>query len=380
MSRKMLNASRRDFLKGLACAALAPGHLPAPAPLAATTRGAAFEFVSVLEHEALIGAHDIEIRGTLVFVAGKANKPLGRKAGRFAILDIADPAKPSVTGMLTEEDDVGLHNAQTVLLMGDICLLGSDDLLAIDIAEPRAPKIVTRVRHQKIARINGMIQCGSAVVAANKSGCLDVFDVSDPREPEFVGALDTRALGDLQSPHDIARFGPDHVVVPSAGKNVPVHFGIYEVSKEGATLLPIENWHLAGTISSETLAGANRIVTDARYAYVACHYSNRIGVIDLAKPRSPELVATLPTVGAEPDGLTLDNGVLFVGAGKTVEAIDVSTPERPVSLAHFEGEPIFSTPKNGRAGNAHDLVVRDGLVHVTAQADGRIGILRFRHM
>lgn len=72
--------------------------------------------------------------------------------------------------------------------------------------------------------------------------------------------------------------------------------------------------------------------------------------------------------------------LVFAGAGKTVEAIDVSNPESPASLAHLEGEPIFTTPRNGCAGNAHDLVVRDGLVYVTAQPGGRIGILRFRHM
>ncbi|MFO7974878.1 MAG: hypothetical protein R6V12_09625, partial [Candidatus Hydrogenedentota bacterium] len=236
----MLKSTRRNFLKGLACAAFAPAYLPAVTSLAGVADAPAFEFVSILEHEGLIGAHDIEIRGSLAFVAGKANQSLGRRAGRFAVLDISDPTKPSVLSTLSEEDNEGLHNAETVLLVGNTCLLGCDDLLAIDISDPAAPRITARVRHKKVARINGMIHWGKVAIAANKSGYLDVFDITNPHDPQFTGALNTRALGNLHSPHDIARFGSRHLVVPSAGKHVPVHFGIYEVSDNGSAVLPVE--------------------------------------------------------------------------------------------------------------------------------------------
>lgn len=336
-----------------------------------------FRLLSVLSHAGVVGAHDIEVRGGLAYVAGKANKPLGRRAGRFAIVDVADPASPAVRGMLSEADHPALHNAETVLLLDDVCLLGADALLAVDISDSAAPRITACVEHEQIERINGMVRWGRHVAAANKSGYLDVFDVSGPRGPVFAGALNTRKTGNLHSPHDIARFGRRYLVAPGAGKDVPVHFAVYEAADAEGTLRPVEGWRLAGVVSDPLLAGANRVVVDARYAYVACHYSNRVGVIDLRHPDAPELVATLPTAGAEPDGLALADGTLFVGAGKCVEAVDISRPARPRPLAHFRGEPLFTLPREGREGNAHDLVVRGGLVYATAQRDGRIGILAF---
>lgn len=341
------------------------------------TMGAEFEFVGLLRHDAVAGAHDIEVRGDLAYVAGKANRHQPGRAGRFAILDVSDPAAPSVRAVVDEKQEPAVYNAQTVLLRDEVCLLGADALLAYDIANPAAPRRTALVEHDEIARINGMIAWGDYAVAVNKAGFLNLFDIREAAKPSYLGALNTKERGNLLSPHDIARYGKHHLVVPGAGREVPVHFGIYHVSGDGESILPPSAWRCTGTISDERLAGANRIVADVRYAYVACHYSNRIGVIDLANPTSPVLIATIETQGAEPDGLALENNVLFVGAGKTVEAIDVSDPTRPRSLACYRDGPLFTLPETGRAGNAHDLVVQDDLVYVTAQRDGAVGILRF---
>ncbi|MFP4499686.1 MAG: LVIVD repeat-containing protein [Candidatus Hydrogenedentota bacterium] len=349
----------------------------APTPAVAGASGH-LQLVSVLEHPAVTGAHDIEVRGSYAYVAGKANKPLGRKAGRFAIVHIADPQRPKVVGSLSESDHPALHNAQTVLLLGDTCLLGADALLAIDIADPSAPRITACIEDRTIARINGMILWNEKVIAVNKDGFLDVFSVSEPRAPRFLGAWNTRKRGDLVSPHDLARFGKRYVVVPGAGKDVPVHFAVYQVAGDDGVLRPAGDWRLAGTLSDEKLAGANRVVVHGRYAYVACHYADTIGVVALADPEQPALVTAYPTQGCEPDGLALAGDVLFIGAGKHVEAVDVSNPLHPQPLAHYEGAPLFTLPLEGCNGNAHDLVVQDGFVYVTAQRDGRIGVLRFR--
>jgi len=165
--------------------------------------------------------------------------------------------------------------------------------------------------------------------------------------------------------------------VPSAGQEAPVHFGVYEVSRDGETVLPVEDWRCVGAVADDRLAGANRVVVNGRYAYVACHYADMVGVIDLDDAAAPKLVAAMGTTGVEPDGLALQDGVLFVGAGKTVEAIDVSDPTAPRRIAHYAGGPWFTKPEAGHAGNAHDLVVQGSLVYVTAQRDGAVGILRF---
>lgn len=325
--------------------------------------------VSVLEHEGLAGAHDIEVREGVAYVAGKT--------GRVAILDVSDPARPSLLSTISTDEESALNNAETVLLVDDTCLLGTNALLALDISHPSAPTITRIVDDERIDRINGMVSWGEHAIAVNKGGYLDVFDISDPREPSLLGVADTRKSGNLRSPHDIARFGDRYLVLPSAGTEMPAYFGIYEVSRTGGQLLPADAWRCIGTVYDSNLAGANRIVVDDRYAYVCCHYSHRLGIIDLADPHEPRLVTTVRTAGYEPDGLAKDGALLFVGAGRTVEVFDVATPDNPRSIAVYSGDPLFSEPEGPGRGNAHDLVVRAGFVYVTAQRDDRIGILKF---
>lgn len=351
------------------------GYVLAAAPAGASAH---LQLLSVLEHPAVTGAHDIEVRGSCAYVAGKANKPLGRRAGRFAIVDISNPKRPVVVGSLSESDHPALHNAQTVLLLDETCLLGADALLAIDVADPSTPRITACIEDKTIARINGMIAWEDKAIAANKDGFLNVFMASDPQSARFLGAFNTRKNGDLRSPHDLARFGKRFVIVPSAGADVPVHFALYQVAGDDGELLPTTEWRLAGSLADERLAGANRVVVDKHHAYVACHYADTIGVIDLTDPEAPTLVTALPTQGCEPDGLALAGDVLFVGAGKHLEVLDVSNPVQPHHLGHYQGAPLFTLPQEGCAGNAHDLVLHDGLVYVTAQRDGRMGVLRFQ--
>jgi hypothetical protein len=149
------------------------------------------------------------------------------------------------------------------------------------------------------------------------------------------------------------------------------------VSREEGGLLPAGEWRCTGTISAPILAGADRIVTNDRYAYVCCHYSHRLGVIDLVDPHGPQLATIVRTAGYEPDGLAKDGSRLFVGAGRTVEVFDITRPNNPQSIAVYSGDPLFDEPEGPGRGNAHDLVVHAGFVYVTAQRDDRVGILKF---
>jgi len=359
--------SRRDFLQTMAAAAVGASTV------GLQTAGAdesSLALVSVLEHDGLAGAHDIEVRDGLAYVAGKT--------GRFAILDVSEAARPSLLSAIGKEDESALGNAETVLLVDDTCLLGTDALLAVDISHPAAPKITHVVDDERIDRLNGMVCWGERAIAVSKSGYLDLFDISNPRAPSLLGVADTRKKGTLRAPHDVARFGDRYLVVPSAGKEMPAYFGIYDVSRGGGEVLPADEWRCLGTVSDSSLAGANRIVADDRYAYVCCHYSHRLGVIDLADPHEPRLVTTVRTTGYEPDGLAKEGDLLFVGAGRTVEVFDIALPDTPRSIAVYSGDPLFDESDGPGRGNAHDLVVRDGFVYVTAQRDDRVGILTFR--
>ena len=311
----------------------------------------------------LKGPHDIAIQGDLAFVAGKW--------GAFTILDVADPERPEILGVITE----GMDDPETVLPAGEICFLGTNDFCAIDVRDPTRPKVMKHIVHEKIAAINGMVRWGDTVLAANKRGFVDVFDVSDPANPAFVDALNTQECGGLVSPHDLDLWGNRIFVVDQRDKSLLK--GRVYLFAEGDALLPCAEWAVEGAIEGEDLNGANRVVIDGDYAYVAANKAGRVGVIDIRNPGALVQVANVKMKSGTPCGMTLSEKVLYVGTGRLVEALDVSDPIHPVSLGYcnvFPQEPRDN--QNNRPGDAHDLVVKDGYVFVTGQNDSSLGIVK----
>ncbi len=90
-------------------------------------------------------------------------------------------------------------------------------------------------------------------------------------------------------------------------------------------------------------------------------------------------LAFAPDDGWGPNGLTVVGQVVFLAGGQSVEAIDVSRPEKPVKLAsqRFATELKNANPRYAGGGDSgHDLVYRDGYLYVTGQNDHCLLILR----
>jgi hypothetical protein len=286
----------------------------------------------------------------------------------MSIVDVADPHAPRVLSTLDE----GLVEAETVLPLGPICLLGTHELVSLDIRDPRRPEVVARIADPRLHAINGMAMWQHYVFAANKGGHVAVFDVRDPARPVLHDALDAHARAGQQRPHDVAVFGSRIVVVDGVG-SLSNHVSVYRVADERSeALLPAAEWRLEGQLSAPNLIGCNRVEVVGDYAFVGCNRPHTVAVVDLRDPQHLVQVVNFPAADGHPDGLAVAGSVLFVGAGQTVEAIDVSNPRRPVSLAWWRPVEVFSKGRD----NAHDLIYRDGYVYVTAQNDNTFGILK----
>jgi hypothetical protein len=257
--------------------------------------------------------------------------------------------------------------------MGRICLLGTHELLSLDIGDPRRPRIVARISDPRIRAINGFALWKHYVFSANKGGHVVVFDVRDPANPVLHDALDLNARAGQQRPHDVAVYGNRIVVVDGCGF-LSNHVTVYRVADDGAdTLLPADEWKVEGQLSNDpNLVGCNRVEVFDHYALVGCNRPHTFAVVDLTDPKRLEQVVNIPTADGHPDGLTVSGNVLFVGAGQTVEAIDITDPRRPRSIAWWRPLEIFSKGRD----NAHDLVYRDAYLYVTAQNDNIFGILK----
>ncbi len=356
-----------------------------PALVAADAHGettSPFTVVSVWrDTKALARPHDVEVRGSLMFVPGKG--------GTIAVIDVADPARPKVVWSTRYPK----NDAQTVLVHGRYLMVGASDFFSIHIGDPRRPRVCKRLHDRpRIDAINGMILWDDHVLYANKRGWIGAVDVSNPAEPKLAGALDTRTRGDIVSPHDIARCGWNHIVIVDQRDQSPLKVRVYRVADAmGRTLLPVDKWRPEGAVAGDRLNGANRVAVRGHHAFVACNKANTLAVIDLGNVAEPKTVCVLDLHG-EPSGLGLKGEVVFVGAGQTIHAFDVSNPRRPIELAAFRSTKVFPTAyakvggkkryttKNGVRtvcrGNAHDLVCCHGHLFVTAQSDDQVAILR----
>jgi len=328
------------------------------------------------DDQALIRPHDVELQGNLAFVAGKG--------GSLAVVDISDPENPALISAIVGPRTI--EDAETVLPMGDTLLLGSRSFHSVDIRDPSQPELVKTITDPAVIdKINGMAKRGLYVFTVNKTGFVNVFDISNPADPKLHDTLNTQERAGQTKPHDIAAFG-DRIIVVDSATAATAAVQVYRVADEAThELLPTGDWEREGSVHAGDAAwdigGANRVAVSGNYAYVGAYRPDRVGIIDVSDPKNVRQVGNIPVCDIDATGLEIAGKVLFVAGGECVEAIDVSNPEAPVSLAQYRGGDLFPTRRlliegEWRFDNGHDLVYRDGYVYVTAQNDNRLGILK----
>jgi hypothetical protein len=371
----------------------------ARAALVQTEEPAGLSLTAVLRDEAaLTGAHDIQIRDGLAYIAGKGftqrNLPASGvfpyaagKGGSVAIVNVKQPEAPQI--LWYAKTPLAYEDAETVLPLGDQrLLLGARDLFLFDVSDPATPRqLGAIVNRPHVDTINGFARFDDAVFAANKQGYIFAVDVSARDTITMLGMRETRERNELGRPHDAARFGELLAVVSPEGfgaEGQPGRVAIYRVAEPGARKpLAAEQWTLVGRLEHPRLAGANRVRTYGKFICSGNSLTRSAGrsdnlrpntaVLDLADPSRPRLCASLDFPDERgPNGLEIAGTVLFAAGGRTVQAVDISNPQAPRELARFSSVEAFP----GGADDAHDLVYHDGHLFVTAQTSHSLVILR----
>jgi hypothetical protein len=367
--------------------------------LALSTSASALQVVAVLHDEsALAGAHDIEIRDGLAYVAGKGftrrNLPKGGvfpyeagKGGSLAIVDVKQPDAPKI--LWSANDPLSYEDAETVLpLDGNRLLVGTRDLFLFDVSNRAKPKQLAAIKDRpQVDIINGFARLGEAVFGANKEGRIFAVDVSAPDTIKLLGSRETRESGELGSPHDAAFCGDLLVIVSPEGfgsKGRPGRLGVYRVADaKSRKVLPPEQWSLVGRLEHPRLAGANRVMTRGKFAYVGSSLSentnrtddlrSNVSAIDLSDPAAPRLRGSVDFPDARgPNGLAVAGRIVFAAGGQTVQAIDVANFNAPCELGRLTATHAFP----GGADDAHDLVYANGHLFVTAQTSHSLVVVR----
>lgn len=332
--------------------------------------------------EGFAGAHDIEIHRGIAYLAGKG--------GSIAVVDVRKPGAPKL--LWSQRDSVGFEDSETVLpLEGDRLLVGTRDVLLFDVSRPGKPRLVTRLHQRPVVdTINGFARLSHTVYAANKFGHIFAVDVSVPDQLKLLGSRNAQEHDGMNSPHDVAVMGDFLVVVSPQGfgrdRDKPGVVAVYRIANQatgfettgyraatGRMLTP-DQWTLVGKIEHLRLAGANRVRTRGKFAYIGSSLtdtadrsegrSGNVAVIDLTEPAKPQLRGAVSFPDHRgPNGLEVAGSLVFAAGGKSVQVIDVADPANPRAVAAFSSSDVFP----GGADDGHDLVYQAGHVFVTAQ-------------
>jgi len=371
-----MTASRRLALLPFACGGLIAMAIDVAPPPPFTVVGV------VVDDEALAGAHDVELQGRYAFVPGKG--------GSLAVIDVAEPTQPKI--VWSRRDPKTFTDAETVLPAGDHLFLGTQDFFSLDIRNPTQPQILQRlVDRPRIDRINGFVRIRDYVFAANKSGWIDAFDVSQPARPVLADALHVAARDGMGDPHDIDRLGDLLVIVDPDGfgrRDVPGRIGIYRVfDSQSGKLLPSAAWQLVGKCEHRSLVGGNRVRTIGNYAFVAASISPEaagrdkkypcISIIDLTKPEEPQFMTAYDFPSERgPNGMAVAGNAVFACGGRLIMALDATNPRAErLHQVYFPCREVFQD-KAVAKDDGHDLVYRDGYLYVSGQTTNSFGIVR----
>lgn len=343
------------------------------------------------DRDGFAGAHDIEIREGIAFVAGKG--------GSIAIVDVRQPGAPKL--LWSARDSVGYEDSETVLpLEGNRLLVGTRDVLLFDVSLPDRPRLITRLhRRPEIDTINGFARLSHTVYGANKFGHVFALDVSVPDQLKFLGSRNAQELDGLGSPHDVAVLGDFLVVVSPQGfgrdRKQPGAVAIYRIANQatgfeatgyrvasGRMLTP-DQWTLVGKIEHLRLAGANRVVTRGKFAFIGSSLtdtadrsegrSGTVAVIDLTDPAKPQLRGLVKFPDHRgPNGLEVAGSLVFAAGGKSVQVVDVADPANPREVATFSSADVFP----GGTDDGHDLVYHAGHLFITGQRTHALVVLK----
>jgi hypothetical protein len=119
----------------------------------------------------------------------------------LAVLDISNPASPSVTGVV--EDSTNLGDAHDVVSQGDYAYLvgfATDTFATVDVSDPSNPTVVGSETDPAIENPRGVVVNNEvAYVASDAGSSMTVIDISDPTTPTAT----TNVTSGLDRPWDI---------------------------------------------------------------------------------------------------------------------------------------------------------------------------------
>lgn len=268
------------------------------------------------------------------------------------ILDVSDPAQPRPVSRYVSEFQPARCQ---VAISGEHAFLAGERLEVINIRDPHHPTRVGVTDSGWGGAWAFAVSDTHAYMAGYGDGGVQVFVISDPKEPRWVATVPVSAAAlAVDGTHLYAAtwesFEVWSVAMPSQPKRV--------------STMPLNGW-----ASSLALAG--------NHAVVACEYTERNGqftgsglqIIDLTEPGNLRTVGSYPT-DAPARGVAVAGHRALVTVGQTLEVIDLSDPARPQRLGTYDnGLYPFAVAVDGEIGYFATGEVGFNYVPISAQLE-----------
>jgi len=220
------------------------------------------------------------------------------------VIDVSNPALPALLGSY---DTPGQANG--VVVAGDCCFVadGSSGLLVIDISDPATPALLGSYNTPNSAK--AVAVAGDCAFVADYSSGLQVIDISDPSSPTLLGSYDTSGYA-----HSVTIAGDYAFVADNDGE-----LQVIDISDPA-------NPTLLGTV--ETPSYAKGVTISGDYAYVA-DYTSGLLVIDITNPATPVLLQTCNTPGYAWDVVIAGDHAYVADYGSGLQVINIADSVSP---------------------------------------------------
>lgn len=330
-----------------------------------TAREPAGEYLGATEGASTLS---VTVAGNYAFV-GYDNSGPNSHLDALEVLDISNPTQPervgsAIPGIVTD-----------VKVFGDHAYVSrSNGLTILDIRDPANPTHVAEVL------VNGRIHLQGNLLLSKSANTLLLTDVSDPKDPELLGAYDEAEL-----PDGVAAVSGNHVFIahsqvlrvidvstPNAPRGVGRHrsdafimdlvvvgnhayLAVDGGSSGGLEVLDISEPASPPRISHADIGGAaQHLAVSGNRAYVSgsLSFQNTLHVIDIANPANPLRTGWSYTGTSWGSAVAVSGDTVYVaGRSDGLRMIDVSNPTLPRQAGRVSGinTAFFVTVNEGRA-------------------------------
>lgn len=263
----------------------------------------------------------IQVQGNYAYIVLSGGNP------DFIVMDVSDPANPSIVGSL-----VLPGGPRNIAVSGGFAYVASNrnnqELQVIDISIPASPSLVGSLNLSGNADANGIYYDSSKVyMVRTNSGDdeLSIIDVTTPASPSEIGSLNLNSTA-----YEILVLS-NYAYIASASNSQELQ--IINITNPAAPVAA-STYNLSGNDDAYSITGYNNIVLLGRS-------NGDVSIVDITSPSSPVLLGNYNDFGDDIRDISLgnENNYAFLASDANsaeFQVIDISIPTTPTIVGSLD--------------------------------------------